>query len=296
MDLGSYFQQRRALVDKALDDILPKADNGTLSFNAAMRYSIFAGGKRVRPILAMEAAELVGGQASDVMLLAVALECIHTYSLIHDDLPAMDDDDLRRGKPTLHKVFGEAVAILVGDALLTLAFDVISSPQATRVHRPERLLKTMNLLASAAGYKGLIRGQYLDISMEGKIADEPTVTQIVAGKTGALLKASLSCGALLAGGSPEQVSLLSSVGDNLGMVFQIKDDLLDIEGNSKELGKAVRKDQNKGKVTFPALLGGDNAKDRMRQHLNCALDSLRPLGERASTLADICRYVGNRIN
>ncbi len=296
MHPGSYFQQRRALVDKALDDILPKADNDPLSFNAAMRYSIFAGGKRVRPILAMEAAELVGGKASDVILLAVALECIHTYSLIHDDLPAMDDDDQRRGKPTLHKVFGEAVAILAGDALLTLAFDVMSSPEATRVYRPERLLKALNLLSSAAGCQGLIRGQFLDISMEGKTADETTVTEIVAGKTGALLKASLSCGALLAGGSPKEVRLLSSLGDNLGMVFQIKDDLLDIEGNSKELGKAVRKDQNKGKVTFPALLGVDNAKDRMRHHLNCALDTLGPLGERALTLAAICRYIGNRIN
>jgi geranylgeranyl diphosphate synthase type II len=296
VDLRSYFQQRKALVDKALDDILPKADNDSLSFNAAMRYSIFAGGKRVRPILAMEAAELVGGQASDVMLLAVALECIHTYSLIHDDLPAMDDDDLRRGKPTLHKIFGEAVAILVGDALLTLAFDVMSSPEAMRVYRPERLLKALSLLSSAAGCQGLIRGQYLDISMEGKTADETTVTQIVTGKTGALLKASLSCGALLAGGSPEEVRLLSCLGENLGMVFQIKDDLLDIEGNSKELGKAVRKDQNKGKVTFPALFGVDNAKDRMRHHLNCALGTLEPLGERALTLAAICRYVGNRIN
>lgn len=296
MDLGSYFQQRRALVDKALDDILPKADNDYLSFNAAMRYSIFAGGKRIRPILAMEAAELVGGKASDVITLAAALECIHTYSLIHDDLPAMDDDDLRRGKPTLHKVYGEAVAVLVGDALLTLAFELMSRPEAGRVHRPDRLVKVLNLLASSAGWKGLIQGQHLDISLEGKSADEKSVRLIVAGKTGALLKASLCCGALLAGGTPEEVSLLGSFGENLGIVFQIKDDLLDIEGNSLELGKAVRKDQTKGKATFPALLGVEGAKEQMHYHLNCALDTLEPFGERASRLADICRYVGNRIN
>jgi len=296
VDLESYFQQRRALVDKALDDILPKADNATLSVNAAMRYSIFAGGKRIRPILAMEAAELVGGKASDVVTLAAALECIHTYSLIHDDLPAMDNDDFRRGQPTLHKVYGEAVAILVGDALLTLAFQVMSCPEAVRVYRPDRLLKVLNLLASAAGWQGLIEGQYLDISLEGKLSNEESVKQIVAGKTGCLLRASLCCGAHLAGGTPEQVSRLSSCGESLGFVFQIKDDLLAIEGSPLELGKAVRKDQTKGKATFPALLGVEGARKEMQFHLRCALDTLEPFGERASRLADICRYVGDRIN
>ena len=295
MDLELYLAQRKRLVDQALEQMLPGANDGGERLHEAMRYSLFAGGKRIRPILAMEAGEIVGAEASAMLPLAAALECIHTYSLIHDDLPAMDDDDTRRGKPTLHKVFGEGVAILVGDALLTFAFDVLSSPHAARIYPAHRLLQAIHELAVAAGYRGLVRGQYLDIVSEGREANEQTVSDIVAGKTGALLKASLVCGALLGGGSPQQIRVLAEFGEHLGIVFQIKDDVLDIEGDAQTLGKAVHKDQEKGKATFPALMGLEAAKDKMRQHIERALRALEPLGERASTLSEICLYIGRRI-
>ncbi len=295
MALDLYLAERKRIVDKALEAMLPAANEGGRHLHEAMRYSLFAGGKRIRPILAMEAGEIVGADASNMLPLAVALECIHTYSLIHDDLPAMDDDDTRRGKPTLHKVFGEAVAILAGDALLTFAFDVLSSPQTARIHPAHRLLQAIHELAAAAGYRGLVKGQYLDIVSEGRAVNEQTVSDIVTGKTGALIRASLVCGALLGGGSSQQIHILSEFGDHLGVVFQIKDDVLDIEGDPQTLGKAVHKDQEKGKATFPAIMGLDAAKNKMREHINSALRVLEPLGQRASTLSEICLYVGQRI-
>ncbi|MGC9030197.1 MAG: polyprenyl synthetase family protein [Desulfomonilaceae bacterium] len=295
MDLDLYLAERKRLVDQALEEMLPGANEGGGRLHEAMRYSLFAGGKRIRPILALEAGEIVGADASGLLPLAVALECIHTYSLIHDDLPAMDDDDTRRGKPTLHRVFGEAVAILVGDALLTFAFDVLSSPHAARTYPAHRLLQAIHELAVAAGFQGLVKGQYLDIVSEGREVNERTVSDIVAGKTGALLRASLVCGALLGGGSSEQIRMLGEFGDHLGIVFQIKDDVLDIEGDPQTLGKAVHKDQEKGKATYPAIMGLDAAKNKMRQHIERALRTLEPFGQRASTLSEICLYIGQRI-
>ncbi len=295
MDLDSYLKERKGIIDRALDEMLPRADEGNGRLHEAMRYSVFAGGKRIRPILAMEACEIVGGSVSDAIPLAVALECIHTYSLIHDDLPAMDDDDTRRGKPTLHKVFGEATAILVGDALLTFAFEVMSSPQASRLYPLHCLLQAVHELAVAGGFRGLIKGQYLDVISEGRKVNQQTVTAIITGKTGALIKASLVCGALIAGGSDEQVSILREFGEHLGLVFQIKDDILDIEGDPKYLGKAVGKDQPKGKATFPAIVGLQSAKDKMQWHIANALRALEPLGEKASQLSRLCIYIGERI-
>lgn len=295
MELDLYLKGKKILIDQALDEMLPRADEGVEHLHEAMRYSLFAGGKRIRPILAMEACEIVGGSVSEAIPLAVALECIHTYSLIHDDLPAMDDDDTRRGKPTLHKVFGDAVAILVGDALLTFAFDVMSSPMAARVYPSHLLLQAINKLAAASGFSGLIKGQYLDVISEGKNVDQETVSEMITGKTGALIRASLVCGALLAGGSAEQVGMLGEFGEHLGVVFQIKDDVLDIEGDPKKLGKAVHKDQGKGKATFPAIMGLQATKDTMRWHIEHALRALDPFGEKASTLSQICIYVGQRI-
>ena len=295
MDLDSYLKQRKAFIDEALDVMLPRADEGERRLHEAMRYSVFAGGKRIRPILALEAFEIVGGNAVDAIPLAVALECIHTYSLIHDDLPAMDDDDTRRGKPTLHKVFGEAVAILVGDALLTFAFDVMSSPEAVRTYPSQILVQAIHHLAVAAGFGGLIQGQFLDVVSEGKDVDKETVNAIITGKTGALIKASLVCGALLAGGSAQQLRLLGKFGEHLGVVFQIKDDILDIEGDPDDLGKAVLKDQKKGKATLPAIVGLQVAKDVMQAHIAHALGVLEPFGEKASTLSQLCVYLGQRI-
>jgi geranylgeranyl diphosphate synthase type II len=296
VNLESYLSDRRRLVDKALDGLLPREDNAPEILHKAMRYSVFAGGKRVRPILAMGAAEAVGAEPAGVLPLAVALECIHTYSLIHDDLPAMDDDDLRRGKPTAHKVFGEAVAILAGDALLTFAFDVLSSPGSMRVYRPDRLLAVIAELSRAAGSEELIAGQALDITSEGKDVDIATVDSIVRCKTGALIRASLVSGATLAGASREQIDILRVYGERLGAVFQIKDDLLDLEGDPVRLGKAVRKDQRRGKATYPTLLGKEKAIEKMQSLLRSALDAIDPLGEKATPLVLIGRYVGERIN
>jgi geranylgeranyl diphosphate synthase, type II len=285
---------KREVVDKALDDMLPGEDNEPAILHQAMRYSLFAGGKRIRPILAMAAADVVNGGPPGVLPLAAAIECIHTYSLIHDDLPAMDDDDLRRGKPTAHKVFGEAVAILAGDALLTFAFGLLTSPGVMRIYRPERLLCVIRELAAAAGSENLIAGQVLDIMSEGRTPDAETVEYIVRCKTGALIRASLTSGARLAGGSQEQIGILGQFGEMLGAVFQIKDDLLDLEGDPTKLGKAVKKDQQRGKLTYPMLLGKEKAREMMQELLDSALRTIQPLGEKAECLTRIAKYLGER--
>jgi len=261
-----------------------------------MRYSLFAGGKRIRPILAMAAAEVVGGDETAVLPLAAALECIHTYSLIHDDLPAMDDDDLRRGKPTAHKVFGEAVAILAGDALLTMAFGILSSAETARLYRHDRLLAVIRELAFAAGSTRLVGGQALDIISEDLSVQIETVDAIVRGKTAALIRAALTSGALLADGTREEIEILGRFGEDLGIVFQIKDDLLDLEGDPAILGKAVKKDQQRGKATYPRLIGKQKSREMMRSLVDSALDTLRPLGDRAHVLTQMGKFMGERIS
>ncbi|MDQ7783393.1 MAG: polyprenyl synthetase family protein [Desulfomonilaceae bacterium] len=296
MNLQEYLTENRRTVDKALDEMLPAEDNEPTLLHQAMRYSVFAGGKRLRPILAMTAAEIVSGDGECVMPLAVALECIHTYSLIHDDLPAMDDDDVRRGKPTAHKVFGEAVAILAGDSLLTFAFGVLAGPGSIRIYRPDRLLATIGELAVAAGPEELIGGQFLDIMSENKPVEAQTVERIMLSKTAALISASLTCGARLAGGCEEEIRILGRYGKMLGSAFQMKDDLLDLEGDAAKLGKAVKKDHEHGKATYPKLLGKSKTKDMMRELIDLALDVIRPFGARAAILADIGRYVVERVH
>lgn len=295
MNLQDYLTENRRLVDKALDDMLPAADNEPIVLHQAMRYSVFAGGKRLRPILAMVAAEIVSGDKECVMPLAVALECIHTYSLIHDDLPAMDDDDLRRGKPTAHKAFGEAAAILAGDSLLTFAFGILASPPCVRTYRPDRLLATIGELAVAAGSRELIGGQMLDIISENRPVEADTVERIMSSKTAALIRASLTCGARLAGGTEDQIRILGQYGSRLGKAFQMKDDLLDVEGDAAALGKAVNKDRERGKATYPKLMGKDKTKDMMRELIGAAIEIIAPLGSRTAVLADIGRYVVERV-
>ncbi len=296
VNLEEWLSLKRQLIDQALDDLLPKEDNNSAVLHRAMRYSVFAGGKRVRPILAIAAADVVNEGPPGVLPLAAALECIHTYSLIHDDLPAMDDDDLRRGKPAAHKVFGEAVAILAGDALLTCAFGLLTSPEVMRVYVPQRLMGVIGELAAAAGSTNLIAGQVMDITSEGKVADAETAGYIVRCKTGALIRASLTCGARLVGGNLEQIEILGQFGEKLGAVFQIKDDLLDLEGDPTKLGKAVKKDQSRGKVTYPVLLGIEKTREMMQSLLDSALVTIRPLGQRARHLALIAKYIGERMN
>jgi geranylgeranyl diphosphate synthase type II len=296
MDFDAYLAQRRKLVDQALDEFLPPVDVKPKILHQAMRYSLFAGGKRVRPILAMAGGEAVGGVPESLLPLGVSLECIHTYSLIHDDLPAMDDDDLRRGKPAAHKAFGEAVAILAGDALLTFAFGLLTSPRVARMYRSDRLLRAISELAVAAGHEKLVAGQVADITSEGTQPARETVEYIVQNKTGALIRASLTCGAILAGGGHDQIDILGRYGANLGAVFQIRDDLLDLEGDPEKLGKAVHKDDERGKLTFPNLLGRQKTRELMRDLLDSALETIEPLGEKALPLVHLARYIGDRID
>ncbi|MBI5250390.1 MAG: polyprenyl synthetase family protein [Desulfomonile tiedjei] len=294
MNLEQYLASRRELVDKALDDMLPGEDNEPAILHKAMRYSIFAGGKRIRPALAMASAEAVGGKPAEILPLAVALECIHTYSLVHDDLPAMDNDDLRRGKPTAHKVFGEAVAILAGDALLTFGLGVLSLPNVARMYRLDRLVPVIHELSVAAGSTRLIAGQVMDIVFEGKEVTPEIVGSIMANKTGALIRASLVCGAMLAGGDSEEVGILGRFGELLGTVFQIRDDLLDIEGDPAKLGKAVGKDNTRGKATFARVVGTEKTIEMMQTLTTSALETIEPLGKRVEPLIAVGKYIGIR--
>jgi geranylgeranyl diphosphate synthase type II len=293
-DLKTYLAGQRVLVDAALEKWLPSEQGPSAPVFEAMRYSLTAGGKRVRPILLLAGSHAVGGDMHSLLAPACALECIHTYSLIHDDLPAMDDDDLRRGRPTCHKVFGEAVAILAGDGLLTYAFDLMSSPELTSAIAPASLLEAVSLLARAAGVSGMVGGQTADILMEGRDVDPGTLAFIHSRKTGALLRASVEMGGLLGGGGTEQVARLREYGTALGLAFQIVDDLLDVEGDEELMGKPVGSDARKRKATYPALFGVEEARRRARDLLQQSLAALEGFDDRAEPLRAIARYVVER--
>jgi geranylgeranyl diphosphate synthase type II len=294
MDLKDYLHNRSSLVDQALDKWLPSVGVLPHSLHQSMRYSIFAGGKRLRPILMIAASEAVGGSAQQVMHAACALEMIHTYSLVHDDLPAMDDDDFRRGQPTNHKVYGEASAILAGDALLTEAFRLLADAEANQSSSPATVLRVIELVARYAGSQGMVGGQVVDMESEGKEIDFPTLEYIHTRKTGGLILAAVQVGALLGGGDEEQLSALTRFGSAAGLAFQIADDILDIVGDQSELGKDIGSDQARGKATYPALLGLSEARERANELCNIAVDSLIPLGATAETLQVLARYIVNR--
>ncbi len=292
--LASYLAEKKILIDSAIDVMVPGEQKQPGILHEAIRYSLFAGGKRIRPILAIIGSEIVGGSIQTVMPLAVAIECIHTYSLIHDDLPAMDDDDLRRGKPTAHKVFGEAVAILAGDALLNLAFEIMLTGPAMRTLPTERLLKATGCLAKASGSSGLIAGQVVDMLSEGKKVDSEQIEFIMKNKTASLISASIKSGAILGGGTKEEVELLGLFGEKLGIAFQIRDDVLDYEGRSSDLGKNVGKDEKRGKATFPSILGIDGAKQLMNSEIGSAIDLIEGFGDKALYLKLLALYMGER--
>ena len=261
-----------------------------------MNYSLFAGGKRLRPILAMAGAEAAGGRAADALPLSCSLELIHTYSLIHDDLPSMDNDDLRRGKPTSHRVFGEGLAVLAGDALLTEAFRLLARPDLMRnVSLPTRL-RVIYHVAQAAGSLGMVGGQAMDISCEGKKIDRHLLEYIHSHKTGALIAASVYAGGLVGGASPKEGRALFHYGEKLGLAFQITDDLLDIHGEPRKLGKAVRKDQAQGKATYPALWGVAESRRQAEALLQKAIAHLRAFDEKADPLREIARFIHKRSN
>lgn len=294
MDLTTYFVERTALVDAALDRFLPQEQLLPARLHQAMRYSVFAGGKRLRPVLMLAACEAVGAEAERVLPAACAMEMIHTYSLIHDDLPAMDDDDYRRGRLTSHKVFGEATAILAGDALLTQAFALLADPSVPAGVSVDVRLKVISTIASAAGSFGMVGGQVVDMESEGQTFDLPTLEYIHTHKTGALILASITTGALLGGGTPEELRALERYGSAIGLAFQVADDILDIVGDQATIGKDVGSDEARGKATYPALLGLAEARVRARDLRDTAVAALAPLGARGERLQQIANFVVER--
>jgi geranylgeranyl diphosphate synthase type II len=258
-----------------------------------MRYSVLAPGKRLRPILVIAGAEAVGGQASAVLETACALELIHAYSLIHDDLPAMDDDDYRRGRLTSHKVFGEAMAILAGDALLTLAFG-LAARNALALGDPAVGLRVVTELTEAAGTGGMVGGQVVDIESEGQVISAATLDYIHLNKTAALIRAALRVGALLGGGGETAVAAIGRAGASLGLAFQIVDDILDVEGSLEQLGKTAGSDERKKKATYPAYHGLDASKQRARELIDETKRALAPLGPPAAPIAALADFVLER--
>ena len=328
-DLSHYLRERKESVDRALDRFLPPADAFPPAIHEAMRYSVFAGGKRVRPILVIASAEVAGGQRPSedsarpeaepgqcpegrtgeaetnnrareaemiepVLPTACAFELIHTYSLIHDDLPAMDDDDFRRGRPTSHKVFGEAVAILAGDALFTLGVRLLAESFLRGVANPALLPQLLAEVTEAAGTPGMIGGQVVDIQSEGRVVSAETLEYIHAHKTGALIRAAVRAGALLAGASAETLSALMSYGERLGLAFQIVDDILDLEGDEETMGKAVGSDQRKKKVTYPDFYGLEPARKMAADLIREAKEALYPFGGKATPLRALADLILSR--
>jgi geranylgeranyl diphosphate synthase type II len=283
----------RRVIDAALRRRLDTSREAPASLCRAMRYSIFAGGKRVRPILARMACRAVGGRDTWILPACCALEMIHTYSLIHDDLPAMDDDDWRRGYPTAHVKFGEALAILSGDALHTHAFRILAEePRGDRL--APRRTRVLSLVARAAGVDGMVGGQVRDLESEGRAVTPAALARIHRGKTGALLTASAVAGAILGGGSPAEVAALRRFGRSLGLAFQIVDDVLDEEGTRRNLGKSPGKDRARSKATYPALFGVAASRAKARRAIAQAKSSLAPLGKRGRGLADLADFILSR--
>src|SRR4029453_11087618 len=291
VDILRYLQEQKALVDEALARYLPGEEHYPPAIFQAMRYSVLAGGKRVGPILAIAAAEALGGTAPDVLPLACALECIHTYSLIHDDLPALDDDDYRRGRLTNHKVFGEANAILAGDALLTFAFELMGDARHWQPCVPERVVRVMHEVAYAIGTFGMIGGQVVDLQMEGQDIALPALQYINAHKTGALIRTSVRSGAILGGGSPAAVEALTHYGTHIGLAFQIMDDILDVRGDEQLMGKALRKDDARRKATYPRLVGLAESEVRAQASVTASIAALDIIGERGAVLRDLAHFI-----
>ena len=290
-DLNSYLSSKRKQINQALDSIFSNTSNKIVK---AMKYSLMAGGKRIRPVLCVAAAETVGGQSQDVISAACALEMIHTYSLIHDDLPSMDNDDIRRGQPTCHVAFDEATAILAGDALLTLAFEVLSSTEFVQDNHVRNWMNVIHTLSTAAGYKGMIEGQMQDMAGEGHLLCLEDLENMHALKTGALIEASVTVGAILGKGSPDQIQQLKTYSKNIGLAFQVTDDLLDVEGDPNVMGKDAGSDQARSKSTYPALLGIEQSKQFAKKLVNNALKALDYFDNKAQPLRAIAYYIVDR--
>ncbi|MGA3044252.1 MAG: polyprenyl synthetase family protein [Bryobacteraceae bacterium] len=292
MNLRAYLAEQQKLVDAHLDRLAPPETQTPETIHRAMRYSLFAGGKRIRPILCLEAARALGEDPGEAHFTAAcSLEFIHTYSLIHDDLPALDNDDYRRGKLTCHKVFGDAMAILAGDSLLTLAFEVLAGMDAA----PDRKSRMIAELAAAAGtVGGMIAGQVADLEGEGQPPTAALLESIHRAKTGALLRASLRLGAICAGAGETHYHALSCYGEHIGLAFQIVDDILDVEESSEALGKTAGKDAQQHKITFPAVYGVEESRRIATMECQRAHETLAPFGARAANLHELADLIVHR--
>ena len=295
MDLKQYLKEKRTLIDNYLTSYISQNKSDAdcpEELIEAMGYALMAGGKRLRPILAIASYEASGGDSDEILPVAVSLELIHTYSLIHDDLPAIDNDDFRRNKPTTHRVFGEAIAILAGDALLTDAFRIISGSSLD----PPVLIKVINEISRACGPGGMVGGQTMDIILEGKKASEKEVNYIHTHKTGAFIRASVRIGAIMASADNKCLDALTIYGERTGLAFQIMDDVLDITGSDKELGKKTGVDLQRGKVTYPSVLGLDDSIAIAERLINEAIDALKVFDHKADPLREIAQYIISRRN
>ena len=293
-DLARYMHERAGLIERQLAISLPKSDGPASRLTEAMRYSLMAGGKRLRPILAIAACEAVGGQAEAALGYACALEMIHTYSLVHDDLPCMDDDDLRRGRPTNHKVFGEAIAMLAGDGLLTDAFGLLARSAKAAGIAPEIVIDTIADLADAAGSSGMVGGQVIDLLSEGRSLTQRELELLHSKKTGALFIASICGGARLGGAKPAQLRYLYDYGSALGLAFQVTDDLLDVEQTTEHLGKRSQKDQKRGKATYPSLIGIARSRALAHELAHRAREALAGFDRRAEPLRMLADFAVGR--
>lgn len=292
MDIQLYLSESKKLVDQCLERLLPPEDENPPTIHKAMRYSVFAGGKRVRPILVLASGESLNGKREVLLQLGACIEMMHTYSLIHDDLPALDNDDLRRGLPTCHKVFGDAMAILAGDALMTRSYQLLAdlpeTPDAVRIG-------IIRELATATGTTGgMIGGQVVDLESEGKPIDPGLLEYIHDSKTGALLSACVRCGALAAGAGEREMDALAKFGQKIGRVFQIVDDILDVTSSSEVLGKTAGKDAKVKKATYPALYGIEASRQRAAELVASALMDIRDFGEKADVLRSLAQFIISR--
>jgi geranylgeranyl diphosphate synthase type II len=291
MDLKSYLADRAALVDAAMSAYLPAGKARPATIHEAMRYAVFAGGKRLRPVLCLAAAEACGGLTADALAPACSVELMHTYSLVHDDLPAMDDDDLRRGRPTCHKVYGEGMAVLCGDALLTESFAVLCRAPVTKRYSTRDYIAE---LAETGGSRKLIGGQVMDLEGEGKKLTKRDLVRIHEAKTAALLTTSLRLGAMTANATAAKLAALTDFGHNLGLAFQVIDDILDVTQSTEVLGKTAGKDQAVEKTTYPSVIGLDASRKEAAKLTKAAMSALKPLGKKAARLEQIAAHLLQR--
>src|SRR6184192_4005701 len=288
MQLRSYLAARQKKIDQALDRYLPKENVRPATIHKAMRYSLFAGGKRLRPILCLAAAEACGGKIDNALPLACAMECIHTYSLVHDDLPSMDNDDFRRGRTTCHKVFGDGIAVLAGDALLTVAFEIAARAKPTRRYSMSEMFREISI---AAGSRRLIAGQVADLEAEGKKVSRAQLRYIHEHKTAAMITTSVRLGAMSANADPKKLRAITKFGYALGLAFQVIDDILDVTQTTEKLGKSAGKDVAAQKATYPAVIGLDASRGEARRLTNTAQNALKIFGKEAEPLRELATYL-----